>query len=224
MKSIFGVAFALFGAAVAADEHEPLFPDRPLDFSLRLSQHTLDLDYGGSRIDTSLDRAALLWRERYGTRLQLGLIIGYTSLTQTNNAATAGRELNGYHGGFSLDWELLRLGQSDIFVSADWIYQKVDYEYGGQKVVIVTREPNAQIGAGFRPVDNVRAYAGVRYGDIDGEQRQSGTVNETRKIKSAREAGGFAGAEFLLRDGGYIRLDAESAADRSVAISFGKRY
>jgi hypothetical protein len=215
---------AFFSIPVGADDRAHPYSDRPLDFALTLSTRSYDLDYGGSNVDTSVDRVTASWRERYGPYLQLGFLGGPAYLTQTNNAATSGRELNGYHVGLSLDIDLLRRERVDVFFSAAWLYQKLDHADGSQRVVITTHEPSARLGAGLLLAKPVRAYGGARYGSIRGEQRQSGTINETRTVRESQQAGGFAGLELLLDRDGYVGLYAESGIDRSVGIYFGRHF
>jgi hypothetical protein len=212
----------LCAAPCAEDRIHPY--DRPLDFTLTLSHHTLDLAYNGSNVDTAIDRASLSWRERYGERLQLGLIGGYTSLSQTNNAATSGHDLNGYHAGLSLNVDLWRTDRANSFFEALWLYQKVDHDSGSQRVEIVTYEPRARVGVGLALAPQIWSYAGVRYGAINGEQRQSGQITGTNKIKEARKTGGFAGFELRLEGDGYVGIAAESGVDRVFSIYFGRRY
>lgn len=214
---------ALCATGVEANDDFPSLP--PIDFALRLSHHRIDLDYAGTTIDTKADRAAFHWQERYGDDFQLGLIAGVTSLSQSNNLVTAGQELKGYHIGVSFDVTFVRTNRFDGFVNGDWLYQRVDHEDAQQqRVVLVTREPNLRAGVGFLVAPSVRFYAGARYGDVSGEQRLSGPVNETRRIQTNDEAGGFGGIELRLSDDGYIRLDAETGSDRRVSLSLGRRY
>lgn len=222
MKRILLLATLLAAAPVSADEIYH-YTDQPLDFALRLSHHDTTLDIGPTRVDTSVDRASILWRERYGERLQLGLIGGYSLLSQTNNPPTAGLDLDGYHAGVLLDLDLIRTSRFDVFFNAAWLYQRVDHDDGSQRVVIVTREPSARLGAGLT-LGGIRAYGGARYGRIDGEQRLSGTVNETRDIHETRRSGAFAGLELRLEGNGYVGVMGESGADRSVGIYFGRVF
>lgn len=215
---------ALVSTVVDADDRAHPYADRPLNFSLTLSTRSYDLDYGGSTIDTSVDRVTASWRERYGERLQLGFFGGPAYLTQTNNTATSGHELNGYHAGLSLDIDLWRARSMDAFFSAVWLYQKVDHDASGQRVTIATSEPGVRLGTGVSVVPNLRFHGGFRYGGIRGEQRLSGTMNETRTVRESRQGGGFAGIELTLDRDGYVGLDAHSGTDRGVGISFGRYF
>lgn len=215
------LAFVSTTATAASDD---LYADRPLDFRVSLGHHTLTLDYGGSTVGTAVDRIGLLWRERFSERLQLGLVGGYSFLTQTDNPATAGLQLNGYHAGFLFDLDLWTFRRTSVSLRGAWLYQKVDHDDGTQQVSISWREPSLQLGAAALVGDGVRVFGGLRYGTIDGEQRLSGTLNETRALKQTGRAGGFAGLELELEENGYVGVAAASGFDRSVSLYFGRLF
>lgn len=214
----------LFFVAMTTTAHADIYTDRPLDFSLHFSHHELTLDYGTARVATQVDRIGVDWRERYGRNLQLGLVGGYSFLTQTDNPQTAGRELRGYHAGAVLDLDLLARERYGASLEARWLYQKVDTNDGAQSVDISWREPSVRLRAGVAVTDGVRAYAGIRYGAIDGQQRLSGAINETRTIQETKRTGGFAGLELSLEGNGYVGVAAASGPDRYVGIYFGREF
>ncbi len=223
MKNLLLIALALPATAKAVESTAGLHPERPLDFSLYLLQARTDLDYGAARVDTTVDRLGIAWRERYGQRLHLGLFGGYAFLTQHNNAATAGRELNGYHAGFSFDLDLLASERAALFLAAAWLYQKVDDDDGAQRVVISWNEPSVRIGTSGL-LGGVRAYGGVRYGRIDGQQRLRGALDETRSVEKTNQTGAFFGLELNLERDGYVGVAGESGPDRRVSLYFGRRF
>src|SRR5262245_61869490 len=94
-------------AATAADDYSMFDP--PIDFLLQFANQKFDLDYGGGTlVDSKMKRVGIAWRERYFDRVQLGAIAGISELTQTNNPATAGQKLDGYHYGVTVDVDLYR--------------------------------------------------------------------------------------------------------------------
>lgn len=211
-------------SAPAAADRDNFYTDRPLDFSLRVGHRTLALNYGGTTVDTSVNRIGIIWRERFGERLQLGLAGGYSFLTQTNNPPTAGLELDGYHAGVVFDLDLLTLGQTGVSLQGAWLYQHVDHDDGTQQISIAWREPSVRLGADTAIGGGVRIYGGLRYGAIDGQQRLSGTLNETRTIQQTSRTGGFAGIKLSLEGNGYVGVDAVSGIDRGVSLYFGRLF
>ena len=208
--------------AVAADSGP--YTERPVDFALSLSHHRLDLDYGGTAIDTAVDRIGIVWRERFSERLLLGLAGGYSFLTQSNNPPLAGRELSGYHAGFLLDLDLFTYRRGSVSLHGAWLYQKMDDDNGTQQVAISWREPSVVLRASLKVGDALVAYGGARYGTVDGNQRLSGTINETREISQTNRGGGFIGLQLNLEDNGYIGATAATGFDRYTGIYFGRRF
>lgn len=215
---------SLFLAATAAVADSGLYADRPPDFSLSVSHHRLDLNYGGTPVDTTVDRVGIAWRERFGERLQLGLAGGYSFLTQPNTPPLAGRELSGYHAGFLLDLDLLTYVRGGLSLHGAWLYQKMDDDNGTQQIVVSWREPSATLRASARIGDALVVFGGVRYGVIDGTQRLTGTLNETREISQTDRSGGFAGVQLNLEDNGYIGVTTATGIDRYTSIYFGRRF
>lgn len=221
-RALFVVALylAITGPALA----ETPWTDRPLDFALHLSQTKLSLEYpGAGEIDTKVQRIGISWRERYGERLQLGLIGGGAYLTQSNNAATAGIEPNGYHTGLSLDIELYRSARFRADFRTQYLYQRVDHE-SANKIVIAWNELTAQATAAALVGGGLWAELGTRYGGIDGEQRLSGTINETRPIERNARAGAIVGLRLDVERDGYVGIRGVTGMDRGVALYFGRRF
>lgn len=211
-------------SSAAAADNGDFYTERPLDFSLGFEHRTLALDYGGATVDTAIDRIGVVWRERFGDRLDFGLIGGYSYLTQTNNAATAGIELNGYHAGVSFDLDLLAYETTKLTVQGMWVYQRLDHDDGSEQVVISWRQAEARLVAATAIGGGVNVYGGLRYGAIDGEQRLSGTVNETRTIQGVDRTGGVVGLELRLERNGYVGISAASGVDRGVNLYFGRVF
>jgi len=217
------LTWALFLLTTAAAADTSLYTDRPLDFSLQLSHHTLDLDYGGTLVDTTVDRIGIVWRERFSDRLQLGLVGGSSYLTQSNNPPLAGRELSGYHAGLVLDFDLLTLKRGSLSLHGSWLYQKMDDD-GTQQAVISWREPSVGLRAAVAVGGGLSLYGGARYGYIDGTQRLTGPINETRKIEQKDRTGGFVGIALELEGNGYIGAMTATGIDRQTSLYFGRRF
>jgi len=224
-RALLLLALLLPAIAGAAERETRLYPDRPIDFSLYFETASIDIDYGDRRVDTSIDRIGVIWRERFSERLQLGLFGGYAFLTQGNNPPTAGRELDGWHAGVSLDLDLLTTARLNVFASAAWVYQEMEEENNGELVNISWNEPSARFGVRARLGGPVHGYAGVRYARLNGEQRRrGGGTDETRELEETDSTGGFVGLELDLDSEGYVGISAESGFDRRVGLYFGRRF
>lgn len=215
-----GLALLATGV-VGADEH-PL-TERPLDFSLYLSRAETDFDYAGQAVPTRVSRIGVHWRERYAP-LWIGLIGGYSYVTQSQHAPAAGLELGGYHAGFSVEAELYQTPTLGLTFDAGWLYERVDEQTNGDEVELAWRIPWARLLARWRVAPRADVYGGIRYDAIEGEERLRGAARSTRDIERDADTAAVIGIQLRLDANGYVMLEGYDSATRSVALSFGRRY
>lgn len=216
-----GLALLATGV-VGADDAYPL-TDRPYDFSLYLSRAETDFDYAGQAVPTRISRIGIHWRERYAP-FWIGLMGGYSYVTQTQHAPTAGLELGGYHAGVSVETELYQTPTLGLSFDAGWLYERVDEHSNGDEIELAWRIPWARLLATWHVAPRVDVYGGIRYDAIDGEERLHGATRSTRDIERDADTAGIFGLELRLDENGYVRLEGYDSATRSVTLSFGRRY
>lgn len=178
---------------------------------------------GPDRIETTVKRIGVAWRERFGKRLTLGLLGGYSYLTQRGEPLTAGEQLDGYHAGVSVDatWPL---GTAvSLFAGAHYLYERTDDARVDQDVVLSWSAVYAQTGLALHAGD-ARFYAGVNYGDLDGEERARGAINSTRDLSANDSTGAVGGVELTIDRDGYVGVVARSGFYRGAGIYFGRRF
>ncbi|HEU5339357.1 MAG TPA: hypothetical protein VFU39_08735, partial [Sulfuricaulis sp.] len=163
-------------------------------------------------------------REKAGNRVTLGMYGGYAFLTQTNNPVTAGKELDGYHAGFTLHGLLLEGPRASLYGSLEYIYQKTDHKNDAQTVVIDWVQSQAQIGVLVNLDRSWRLYGGGSYGKIDGEERASGSINHTLSFERGAKSGGVLGLDLNVETDGYIGIEARSGLVRGGEIYFKRRF
>ena len=220
-KLLLAAGLALAASTAAADE--PRLTDRPLDFSLYLNRARTDLDYPGDRVSTRIDRIGIHWREQYQP-LWLGLMGGWSYVTQTQHPATAGLELGGYHVGITFELELYAAQPLRVALEGGYLYERVDEETDGNDVELAWHIPWVQLLTEWHPVPVWELYGGVRYDYVEGEQRLRGAVNSTTDIDHRAETGGVVGIKLHLDGDGYVALEGNDGATRSVTLHFGRRY
>jgi len=214
----------LANAVQAAGPLPPPNDEKTLDFAVRFTHYDTVFDYGATNVDTTVKWIDVSWQERFGQRLRLGLFGGYSFLTQTNNAPTAGIELDGYHAGVSLDVSLLQMKRVNLYFEADYTYQKVDHDGENQNVDIEWHEASVKLGAAVNVSGGVRLYGGGNYGYVDGRERATGTVNRTTNFDRLSRSGGFLGLDLNVGKDGYIGIEGRWGLRRGGEIYFKKLF
>lgn len=214
----------LCAAPAFAEDARPYGLERPTDFTLAFTQHDFDLARGSDRIDTTLKRIGVHWRERYGKHVRLGLLGGYSYLTQTGEPLTAGEQLDGYHAGVSIDFDAPLSSSFSFFAGASYLYERTDDANDLQDVTLSWNVYYAETGIAVAVPGAARFYAGFNYGDLDGDQRARGAVTETRDLSVDDRSGAMGGIEVTLDGDGYAGLVARSGLYGGAGIYFGRRF
>lgn len=199
--------------------------DPPIDFTLQISETKTAPRYGGTVVDTEVQRIGVYWQEYYRDRWRLGLRGGYSFVTQTGNAATAGLELDGYHAAVAFDVDLIQRPRFKWYAGGAYFYERTNEETSGQRITLSWHAPTGRIGAVVGLAGGVSLHAGVQHGYIAGQERLHGTVNQTTGVARPHDTGGFVGLELSLdADGGYAGISGQSGVERGAALYFGRRY
>jgi hypothetical protein len=218
------LVLGIFSPAQAAGPLPSSGDDKTFAVDLRFARNDNPLDYGDFVADTTTKWIGLSWRERYDQRVHLGMFGGYAYTTQTNNAATAGLELDGYHVGLSLHISLLETRRTNLYFSADYTYERVDNDDNTRDVVIDWHYPRARFGITFTPQSALRFYGGGDIGEIDGTERASGTFNRTVNFERSAKGGVFGGLDYNLDQDGYIGFELRSGINKGGEIYFKRRF
>lgn len=198
--------------------------ERPTDFALAFTRQELALVRGAERIDTRIERIGIAWREQYGRYARLGLLGGYSYLTQRAEPLTAGEQLDGYHAGLSVDATVPLASALSLFAGASYLYERTEGSSATQDVTLAWSAFQTEAGLALAAGRAAQLYAGVSYGELDGEERARGTVTGTRDLSADDRTGALAGFEVTLDGDGYVGVVARSGFSRGGAIYFGRRF
>lgn len=216
-----GGGLALLATAATPAEYPPA--DRPLDFALYLSRVKTDLDYPSERVPTRIDRIGIQWRERYAP-LWLGVMGGYSYVTQTQHPATAGLEIDGYHVGLTFDIDLYQTAALRLTLGGGYLYERVEAQTRGDDVELAWRIPWARFLTHWRAIPRMEIYGGIRHDALNGEERLRGAIRSTVDVERDAQTAGIVGLRVQLDESGYVMLEGYDSATRSVALYFGRRY
>ena len=199
--------------------------DKSLDFALQFAKAKTVFTYSnGVSADTTLQWIGITWYERFAPRFELGLYGGRALLTQTGNTATAGLEPHGYYAGFGFRAVLLETSALQLFLHATYTYQRVEQDNNGQSITLLWDEPRVQLGAAFAPIGRLRVFGGGAWGSLEGQERVTGALAQTRDFERRGRSGGFFGLDLAVERDGYIGIEARSGIERGGEIFFKKRF
>jgi hypothetical protein len=228
MKRLAGGLIALGLPILAGAAGPPPEPsDRQyLDFAVPFSRTSASFDYAdGTATDVTLRRVGLTWYERMLPRLELGLFGGLVFLGQADRAAHAGLEPDGYYAGLALRGVLAETSLLQLFVHAQYSYQRLRDDNGQRAVRMSWDQPQAQLGVAIRPGGLLHVYGGAVWTAIEGQERlSSAAATTTTRFDARRRTGGFVGLDLSVEPDGYVGMELRSGTERGGMVYFKKRF
>ena len=188
-----------------------------------LSRYKTSFDLSGSSIRSTLEEATASWRQRIGKRMQIGFVAGLSSLSQVGNPPTAGQDLDGWHAGMGLHFNLFHSKYVDLNLSVDYTFNDLQNDGTGDQIDIEWAKSRALLGVNIRLGQRIQLYGGTSVNRIDGEQRRTGSINQTLDIREDRRSGSFFGLDISLGDKGYVGIEAQSGETKGIGFYF-KRF
>lgn len=204
--------------ALAAAPAQAVFEG--VDAGLIAERARLDLDDG---VETRTSRITLFLAEPVRPWLTLGLHGGPVLLTQSDNPATAGLELTGYHIGVSARAEAFRTEPLGIVGGLVYTYQRTDRDETAGDVVLTLHEARAEL-AGVARLASLQVQLGGYALHVDGEQTVSGSTPSSRTVEAEETFGGFLQTDFLVDATGRIGLRVEAGAREAIALTFARQF
>lgn len=194
-----------------------------LEFALQGGRADMTFDYNGTKADTQVDMASLALRQRIAEQIHLGVLGGWTAVTQTDNPATAGWKPQGYHAGISLDVDILTRERWSAFGTVAYTYQSVEDDDASQAVRLNWGDWRAHLGGTFG-LGTTRFYGGASYGAVDGTQRTTGATDSKTPFEISGTAGGFLGVDLRVDQDGYIGIEGHTGLDEGWLLYFKHRF
>lgn len=203
--------------------HAAAYDDALIGLRLDWSQYDTTLTMGGINRDTRIDHVALVLNEPSWQRFYGGLRLGYVDVSQADNPALAGFDLNGNSLGLRLGAFLIQNDRVKVFVQGDFDYLYAEDEEDEQKAEFDWTETTLQIGASVK-LGLFRLSAGAYRYNLDGEQTLSGATDSTTRFGEEESTGATAGIEFQVDPTGYIGIHTESGARDGTRITFIREF
>jgi len=224
-RAIAALILALPIVGTASELPPPTSDDTTLDVALHFGKSKTVFRYAdGNKADTMLKWFGASWYERVASRWEIGIFADHMFLTQTDRAASAGLEPDGYRGGVSVRGVLLDVAAVQLFVDAAYAYARVHHESSGQSLVLAWEQPHASLGLASRAFGPLRVSAGVTWETIDGQERVNANTSRTTDFDRHHRSGGFIDIDAAVENDGYVGAALRAGTERGGEIYFKKRF
>ena len=195
-----------------------------LDFSLHLSRQDISLKDGQQVINTSVKQLGVTSVDISKHPLQPGLALGYSYISDGDQAVTSGMELEGFYIAPALRDVLLDGQRVSAAFTAVYLYQRVSDSNAAQTVTMEWLQPQLDLDIRYLINRQFGLLLGGQYGRVDVDEQVSGGINQTLHLKHGAEFGYRAGLEIDLGYDGQVGLLLHRAIGDGVELYFQRQF
>ena len=210
-----GVAGPIYGFGV--------YDSRGTGYALHVERYTTDLKTEDRLTETRISRLGLALHEAPYSWLHGGLFGGILSLTQSDNAATAGASLGGQYLGLWLGSDFFQRQHFRMQLRLDYSYNSADDKDSSRHIRMNWHDVRAGLGAEFH-FEPLTLGAGTYYQWIDGDETVSGDMSSTREFSQDGKGGSYLDIRLQVDQTGSIGIRVEEGGRRGYSLIFGRSF
>ena len=217
------LCLAFFGSVISSSAVAETLP-ASLDFGLHLSRLDTSLHSGQQDINTTVKQLGIVSFDIRQQPLRPGLAVGYASVSDSNQAVTAGMELVGFYIAPALRGVLVDGRWLTATLTATYLYQRVKDSNATQDVTQEWQQQQLDLDVKCHITRQMNLLLGGRYGRIDVDERISGGVNQNLTLQAGPTLGYRAGLEFNLEGEGQVGMFLHRAIGDGIEIYFQQQF
>lgn len=217
------LCLAFFDPITIAVVNAALLPPY-VDVALYFSRQDVQLNYGQQDIHTTVKQLGIVSFDISQETLQPGLAVGYASITDGDQAITAGMVLEGFYITPILRSVLLKSPRFSASLDASYLYQQVKDSNSDNSVTLEWQQPQLALDVKYRFSRQISLLLGGQYGRIDVDEQVTGGVNQTLTLKTGATLGYRAGLEIDLGDRGQIGMLLNRFSGDGLSLYFRQQF
>ena len=194
----------------------------PIDFIFSLSNADLTLSTPNAKYPASLEKISISVFNTAEPHTQLGFLAGQSYLSSSNDNATAGMHLSGYHAGLAVRGYFGSNPQ--VKLQTSYLYQETRGARKTQSTTVSWHELSAAASIKLNFSQQFGIILGGGYSSIDAQRRATGDINET--IRLNLDSGRQTRLELELRTppNGRVSLAFRRGAYDGITLNFARHF
>ena len=217
------LCLAFFGSVISSSAVAETLP-ASLDFGLHLSRLDTSLHSGQQDINTIVKQLGIVSFDIRQLPLRPGLAVGYASVSDSNQAVTAGMELVGFYIAPALRGVLVDGRWLTATLTATYLYQRVKDSNATQDVTQEWQQQQLDLDIKCHITRQLNLLLGGQYGRIDVDEQISGGFNQNLTLQASPTLGYRAGLEFDVGGEGQVGMFLHRAIGDGIEIYFQQQF
>ena len=195
-----------------------------LEFSLSTTNQNTYFNFSSNTNKVSSDQLGINWYENFSPYFHAGLEIGYIEMSQINNAITSAQFTSGEYIGLLLRFLPVESPFFTLTLNLNYRYTRTEGKSTNQETQFAWNNTLLFSELQFQPTKHIGLILAAEYRLLDGEQRDSGNINQITHFKASKQLGYRLGINFNLNHNQTIRLDWLDGYRQGVQVHFTHKY
>jgi len=202
----------------------PAVSENLIEFSLSTQSHSSNFKFPTTAYEVHSDQLGISWYEPFSHYFQAGLEVGYIEMSQLNNPVSSAQFTSGQYAGLLLRFLPVTTSSLSLILNLDYRYNRTEGVNSGQNSQFAWHETVFSSEIQFHPVELVSFFVAAEYQLVNGEQRDSGDINQIKPFSEAQQEGYRYGLDLTANRTGIIRLEGFSGFKDGVSLYFKRKF
>ena len=228
---VLATVFLMDYSTAMAEARYSSYASTPIDFIFSLSNADLDLSTPNTEYPVSLEKISVSVFNTLDPQLQLGFLAGQSYLSLSNDAATAGMHLSGYHVGLAIrgcfgghNSGNYSSSNPQVKLQVTYLYQETKDTLEAQSATLSWHELTADASVKLNISQRFGIILGGSYSDLDAQRRATGDINETVKLNLDPGTQSRLALELRTPPNGRVSLVFRRGAYDGITLNFARQF
>lgn len=190
---------------------------------LELGHYRMRFTYPDGPHEGHVGRFGIGYSEPMSDEVSLFLHGGYATLDVDNDPVATGQDYTGRYLGVGVRYETESGDYLNLYGETSYTWAGVDGAVPDQQSHINWYESYLAFGPVLR-LDGWRVYAGAYGQRVDGDETDTGAVNQQRNLGVDRGAGAYLGIVWYVDRSGSVGIYATSGARQGIRLVFRREF
>lgn len=196
-----------------------------IEYSLSVSNQHTDIDFqSGDTYKTNTSRLGINWYESFSPYFHAGLEFGYIDMTQIENSLSSAQFTSGQYAGLLFRFLPVENSYLTLIFNLNYRYNSTQGKNAVQESQFIWSESTLGSELHFRPSSNIGLFIAADYQLLDGNQRNTGNINQVALFKGAKSQGFRLGSSLKINHNGEIKLQWFNGFKEGVEINFTRTF
>ena len=196
---------------------------RLVEFSLYSVDQNTHFNFSSNNYETKYQQLGLNWYESFSSYFRAGLEVGYINVTQTQNALASAQYTSGEYAGLLLRFLPIENDFVSLLINLNYRYHQTNGSSTNQETQFIWSETALSSELQFHTTENLSLFIAAEYQILDGNQHDSGNINQTSSFNNVEQQGYRAGIDFMIRRNEHIQIEWQTGFRNGVQIYFTRR-